>query len=265
MTNQFHPYILILILMAAAYDTYDYQAYWEGREYEHDAETAAIQSFLEKIPRIDTVLEVGSGFGRLVDTYAYRAKKVVLADPSAKLLKISRELYRGKKFKFVQVSAENLPKKFSGASVDLIILVRVLHHVVEPMQVFTILNKLLVPGGHLILEFPNKKHIKITLKELFKGNFTFPIDIFPKDLRSKRSVAKRLLPFVNYHPDAILKMLADSGFLIVERRSVSNIRIPFLKRLLPQDVLISLERGLQILLAPLNFGPSIFILARKKI
>jgi len=75
--------------MAAAYDTYDYPGYWIGREYEHEAEIFAIKSFLKKIPVIKNVVEIGAGFGRLVPAYFFRARRVVLTDPSSKLLKIA--------------------------------------------------------------------------------------------------------------------------------------------------------------------------------
>lgn len=249
--------------MAAAYDTYDYQAYWEGREYEHDAEAVAIQAFLNQIPKIETALEIGAGFGRLVDTYSFRAKKVVITDPSSKLLKIAKEMHLGNKYKFLQSSAELLPKKVHKSSIDLIILVRVLHHIVDPQEVFCMVNKLLTPGGYFILEFANKKHWKEMAKEIFKGNILFPVDIFPKDIRSEKNVKRKTLPFINYHPDAIFKMLTDAGFEITEKRSVSNIRIPTAKKLLPPEVLLGLEKRLQVILAPFNSGPSIFVLARK--
>ena len=80
----------------------------------------------------------------------------------------------------------------------------------------------------------------------------------------KKSKKIKTLPFVNFHPDKIILMLQEANFEIVETRSVSNIRSTLMKRIVPKNILISLEKYLQKPLAYLSFGPSIFILARKK-
>ena len=250
--------------MAAAYDTYDYPSYWENREYEHASETLILKCFLAKIPQIKTLLDLGAGFGRLTPVYIFRAKKTILSDPSAKLLKIARKKYQGKSVRFIQSSLENLPQRVRGKSIDLILLVRVLHHIQEPEKAIIIINKLLKKNGYLILEFANKSHFKALVHEIFKGNLTFPLDIFPKDLSKKKRKKKKTLPFVNYHPDAIIEMLESNGFEILEKRSASNVRSVLLKRLLPLEFLLTLERKLQKPFGTINFGPSIFILAKKK-
>jgi len=250
--------------MSAAYDSYDYTTYWENRQYEHNSEIIAIKSFLSKIPKIKTILDIGAGFGRLTSTYLYRGENIVITDPSAKLLKLAREKYHQNKVRFIQTKLENIPGKIRNKSVDLIILVRVLHHLKDCDESINIINKLLKEDGHLIIEFANKSHFKATLSEFFKGNFTFPIDIFPKDIRSKKNKKKKTLPFVNYHPDDIVKKLEENGFEIVEKRSVSNIRSAFFKNLLSMDILLAIESFLQHPLSRINFGPSIFILANKK-
>lgn len=251
--------------MAAHYDTYDYPSYWIGREYEHESEVLALKSLLDKIRKIDTILEIGAGFGRLTPTYLYRARKIIISDPSTRLLGIARDKYRGKKnVKIVQSRAENLTEKLPGSSADLIIMVRVLHHLEDTGNFLEAARKLLKPNGYLILEFANKNHIKATLREFLKGNITFPLDIFTKDLSTKKSAKRKSLPFQNFHPDLIRHKLEEKGFEIKEGRSVSNIRSPFLKRILPCESLLSLEKFLQKPLYYINFGPSVFLLAQKK-
>jgi len=250
--------------MSAPYDNYDYPAYWTGREYEHESEVMAIRAFLQKIPKIRTILEVGAGFGRLVPAYAFRAKKIILSDPSGKLLSLARLSYPQKYFSFIQTTALNLPKKIRRGSVDLVMCVRVIHHLEEIDQVIENFCATLKKRGYLILEFANKRHLKATVLEFFKGNFTFPIDIFPKDRRSLRSQRAKSLPFLNYHPDEVRRKLLECDFQILETRSVSNIRSPFLKRHLSTETLVSLERFLQKPLSYINFGPSIFVLAQKR-
>lgn len=251
--------------MAAYYDTYDYPAYWKGREYEHKAEVLALKGLLDKIPKIRTILEVGAGYGRLTPSYFYRAKRIILSDPSAKLLSLARETFKNKKnVSFIQSSIENLPPKVRRKKIDLVIMVRVIHHIGCLEETFTKVNKILTKNGYFILEFANKKHFKATVKEFLKGNFTFPLDIFPKELGSKRPKKEKCIAFRNYHPDEIKKKLEDTGFKIIDIRSVSNIRSTKFKKLFSTDLLLSLEKVLQKLLSKFNFGPSIFLLIQKK-
>jgi ubiquinone/menaquinone biosynthesis C-methylase UbiE len=248
--------------MSAAYDTYDYPNYWIGRRYEHYSEEMAIKAFLERIDKIDNILDIGAGFGRLTPTYIYRAKKIILSDPSARLLKIARSTFPDKKVKLIHSNLENLPSKLKSRSIDLCFLIRVLHHIKNPEKAFMVISKLLKKNGYLILEFPNKKHLKATITQFLRGNFTFPLDIFPKDLTSENS--KSCLPFNNYHPDIIKELLEKNGFKILETRSVSNVRSSFVKKIFATDTLLFLEKFLQKPLTQVNFGPSIFILAQKR-
>lgn len=251
--------------MAAAYDTYDYLSYWLGRGYEHKSEVYALKELLTKIKNIDTILEVGAGFGRLVPAYNYRAKKVIISDPSSKLLKVARETFKDKKkYKFIHSSLENLPQKLRAKSVDLLVLVRVIHHLTDLDLTFSIIKRLLADRGYLILEFPNKRNLKQIVRQMMKGNFTFASDIFPLDLRSKRSVKNKTLPFFNYHPDKIKDLLKEYDFDVVEIRSVSNIRSGPFKKIFASDTLLAIEKVFQKPLSFFFFGPSIFVLAQKK-
>ena len=251
--------------MPAAYDTYDYPGYWEKRKYEHGSEILAIKALLTKIPRIGALLEIGAGYGRLTPSYLFRARRVVLSDPSSKLLKIARELYRkNRKVSVIQSGLENMPNKVRGGTYDVIVMVRVLHHIQDLDEAFVIINKLLKKRGYLILEFANKRHLKATIRELLRGNLTFPLDIFTKDARSARSIKKGTIAFFNYHPDMIKHKLEGHSFEVKDKLSVSNIRSTTLKKLLNTETLLVFEKYLQRLFGVFYFGPSIFILAQKR-
>jgi ubiquinone/menaquinone biosynthesis C-methylase UbiE len=250
--------------MAAAYDKFDYSSYWEGREYEHQAEVQALKDFLDQIPKIDKILEIGAGFGRLVPFYAHRAKKIVISDPSSGLLKEARANLRRYKPRYVHAGYDMVVEKLKAKSIDLVILVRVLHHIEDPKDCFEAVNRLLDERGYFILEFANKSHFKAEIKEILRGNITYPLDIFTKDIRSEKAKKQSKIPFNNYHPHKIEHLLQETGFEIVDKRSVSNFRNPLLKRAFPINFVLSVEEILQKPLAYLNFGPSIFILARKK-
>ncbi len=250
--------------MAAAYDTYDYPAYWLGREYEHKSEGIALKKLLSRIHKIDTIMEIGAGFGRLTPLYAFRSKKIILSDPSSRLLKIARESFPTKKFKFIHSTIENLTKKVKSSSVDTVVMVRVLHHIQNLDSAFSTINRMLKKGGYFILEFPNKRNLKAVLTHYYKGDNAFVRDMERRDLRSLKNIKNGSLPFYNYHPAAIKKILEKYDFEIKETLSVSNTRSTFLKKILPIDLLLYFEKALQKPLAYFLFGPSIFVLARKR-
>lgn len=251
--------------MPAAYDSYDYPAYWKGREYEHSSEFLAIKEMLLKIPKVERSIEIGAGFGRLLPFYQFRVKRIVLSDPSAKLISIARKKYRNnKRVEFIQSTLANLKNTKRAKSFDLCIMVRVLHHIEDIDKAFENVSNLLKEKGYFILEFPNKSHLKASFRKIFKGDLTYPLNIFPLDIRSKKNIKNNTLPFINFHPDQIIEKLNNAGFDIVETRSVSNIRSTFMKRLFPISFLLDLEKLLQIPLSKLNFGPSFFVLAKKR-
>src|SRR5471030_1691282 len=119
--------------MSAFYDSYDYTSYWQGREYEHESEVIAVREFLNKIPKVNKALEIGGGYGRLVPYYIYRTKQTTLTDPSAKLLSLAKErLANFKNLNIKQSTLENLTTKFKAGSFDLLLMIRVMHHLKDP-------------------------------------------------------------------------------------------------------------------------------------
>ncbi len=251
--------------MGAYYDSYNYLSYWQGREYEHESEVVAIRQFLGRIPKIDKALEIGGGYGRLLPYYVFRTKNTILTEPSSKLLSLAKKrLIELKNVKFIQSRIETLDSKIRARSMDLIVMIRVMHHIEKPDYAFETIEKLLAPNGYLILEFANKIHLKKVISQIFKANFRFIFNEETIDVRSKSSKRKRTIVFLNYHPNVIKKELEKHNFEILEIRSVSNIRSPFLKKYLPLSTLLELEKFLQKILSPIYFGPSIFVLARKR-
>lgn len=250
--------------MPAAYDYYDYPSYWKERDYEHASECLVLRHFLNKIKSIDRLIDVGAGYGRLTHEYIHRAKHITLLDPSARLLSIARNNLKSKKINYVHSNIANLKTRIKPKSHDLVVFIRVVHHLENPDKSFKTLNRILKNGGYLIMEFANNHNFKKTFLEFIKGNVTFPIEIFPKDIRCKENIKKRTLPFINYHPDDIKEKLENSGFNIIEKITVSNVRNSFIKKHLSFEMLLYIESYFQKRLSFINFGPSIFILAQKR-
>lgn len=250
--------------MNAFYDDpqFDYQKYWQGREYENEVEKSTLKKILLSIRPKDSLLDIGGGFGRLVPIYAPIFKKCVLVDPSEKLLSYSKKLKKNyPNFEVKKGIVENLP--FKNDSFQVAICIRVFHHLKNPQKAIKEIKRVLKPKGFLILEFANKIRFKNILKAIFSLDFNFFFNHLPLNISSNKNI-----PFVSYHPNQIKTLLLANGFEIKKIISVSNFRLPLIKKIVPLKVLLKLEEIFSFLSSFLPFlsffGPSVFILAQKK-
>jgi len=246
--------------MSAHYDdpAFSYDRYWQGREYEHQAEVLAISRLL-KDSHFNTAADIGGGYGRLTAFLTLFAKKVFLIEPSAKQRKLAQSYLKG--LKNISISSGTTQKSgLPDNSQDLVLVIRVMHHLPDPNSSLNEIHRILKPGGILLLEFANSLHFKSRINSILSGQ---PILPTPLDRRSGASIRRHTIAFVNHHPDSVFKLLSRTGFAIDRVHSVSNFRSPFLKKYLPQKILLGLEKYFQKPLAPIYFGPSIFVLAHR--
>lgn len=238
---------------------YNYQDYWAGREYEHAAEEMAINRLL-KGQHFKHAVDVGGGYGRLSLFLTQFADKVTLAEPSQQQLDIAKMYLRDSlkvERKLLQAADLKMPK----ASVDLALVVRVLHHLPDPMTEFKEIARVLKPGGTFILEFANDAHFLNRLRYAARGK---RIPRIPVSIQDEAKVKAGELPFVNHHPKTIIKMLKDAGFEVDTVLSGSNLRSPRVKKVLGKNILLGLEKVMQPLLAPIYFGPSVWLRLTRK-
>ncbi len=85
----------------------------------------------------------------------------------------------------------------------------------------------------------------------------------PVDIRSEENKRDEEIPFVNHNPKTVQKQLAHAGLKVEKVLSVSNLRSPSLKKILPKGAMLVAERIMQPALAKTYFGPSVFFLVRK--
>jgi len=246
--------------MVAHYDdpTFSYDRYWMGRDYEHGAEVLAISRLL-KNQHFSQSADIGGGYGRLTAFLMPFSQKAILIEPSLKQRQLAKNYLKGLSNIAIQAGSTQhtgLP----DTSVDLVVVVRVMHHLPDPISSLSEINRILKPGGTLILEFANSLNFKSRIKSFFLGQ---PILPTPLDRRSNASIRHHSIAFVNHHPDTVFKLLNKTGFLIDNYLSVSNLRSPLLKKYLPQKMLLAVEKFFQTSLAHFFFGPSIFVLAHK--
>lgn len=237
---------------------HNYLHYWEGRAYENAAEQIAIKRLL-KNQHFSYAADIGGGYGRLCLLLEDYADKVTLAEPSQQQLDIARDFLKGHpEIDRKLTQADDLA--FKDKSVDLITMIRVMHHLPDPSAEFAEIHRVLSDDGVFILELANFSHALNRLKYLLRGK-RLPAE--PVDIRTKLSKAKDEVQFVNHNPKTVTKQLAHAGFKVHRVLSVSNLRSPTLKKIVPRSLMLATENIMQPTLAKTYFGPSIFFLIRK--
>lgn len=85
----------------------------------------------------------------------------------------------------------------------------------------------------------------------------------PVDVRSEANQQPGMIPFVNHNPVTLTRQLTACGLRVKRVLSVSNLGHPALKWLIAERLMVAAEYALQVPLAPLRFGPSLFFMASK--
>ena len=237
---------------------HNYLRYWDGREYENAAEELAIGRLI-KDKHFDKAIDIGGGYGRLSVLLEEFADKVTLVEPSQQQLDIAGDYLKNHpRIDKQLMQADDL--KFDDSSVDLAIMVRVMHHLPDPSAEFKEIHRVLSEDGLFILEVANYSHFRNRLKYFMRGKL-LPKE--PVDIRSAKNKAKNEIQFVNHNPKTVTKQLAHAGFKVVKTLSVSNLRSPTLKKIMPRSGMLMAENIMQPALSKTHFGPSIFFLAKK--
>jgi len=238
--------------------SHNYLHYWQGREYEHAAEEVAIKKLL-KGRHFRTAVDVGGGYGRLCLLLENYADKVTLAEPSQQQLDIAADFLKDHpEIDRKLMQADDL--KFKDGSIDLLTMIRVMHHLPDPSVEFSEIARVLSDEGCAIVEVANYVHMRNRLKHLARRE---RMPVKPVDIRSEANKREDEIPFVNHNPYTVIRQLEHAGLRVESTLSVSNLRSVRLKKIMPREVMLGAERMLQRPLAMMYFGPSIFFLVRK--
>ncbi len=237
---------------------HNYQKYWLGRDYEHQAEVMAFGKLLSG-KHFKHAVDIGGGFGRLSVELEKYADKVTLAEPSQQQLDIAKDFLKdNKEIERKLMQADDL--KYKDGEVDLVTMIRVMHHLPDPSPEFNEISRVLADDGLAIIEVANYMHFRNRIKHLAKGA-KMPLE--PVDIRSKKNQNKDEIPFVNHNPKTVIKQLAHAGLRVERILSVSNLRSTKIKQTVPMGVMLAVEGILQSTLSKTFFGPSIFFLVSK--
>jgi ubiquinone/menaquinone biosynthesis C-methylase UbiE len=239
--------------------SHNYLKYWDGRDYENAAEEMAIKRLLDG-RRFKHAVDVGGGYGRLCLLLEKYADKVTLTDPSQQQLDIGKEFLKGHPNVDRKIMQAEDMSTFKDGSVDLLTMIRVMHHLPDPSAALSEISRVLAPEGYAIIEVANYSHARNRIKHLLKGK-KLPTD--PVDIRSEKNRKESEIPFVNHNPKTVIRQLHDAGLGVERILSVSNLRSPGLKKVVPKRVMLAAESVMQPTLANSFFGPSVFFLVRK--
>ncbi len=233
------------------YEGSDYRtAFWEGhgRQYEDQVERTALRRLLP--PTGERMIDIGGGFGRLVDLYAgYR--EIVLMDYSRSQLKDAQRRLGEGRITYVAANVYEMP--FLEETFDTAVTVRVLHHLSDVPHALQAVRRILRPAATFVLEYANKRNLKAILRYWLGRQEHSPFGHEPWEFAP--------LSF-NFHPAYMERTLRQAGFCIERQLSVSHFRVALIKRLVPADVLAAIDSWLQQPTARLKLTPSIFLRAR---
>lgn len=235
------------------YEGSDYQtSFWDkgGREYEDRTEAIALKRLLPKNGRL--LLELGAGAGRNTPRYL-GFDRIVLLDYSRTQLEQAQHRL-GKSDQYIYVAADVYRLPFIAGLFDAATMIRVLHHMTDPLKALGQVKNVLGSNGVFVLEYANKLNLKAILRYLLGRQKWSPFTLEPVEFVK--------LNF-DFHPQAIRNWLENAGFTVEKTLTLSHFRMGLLKRIVPTSILVFLDSLFQWTGAWWQLSPSVFVKARR--
>lgn len=223
-------------------------AFWEGqgRDYEDAAERLALQRLLPSTGR--RIAEIGAGFGRLADLYL-GYDQIILFDYSRTLLQDAVTAWGNDK-RFVFVAGNLYQLSLAKASLDALVMVRVMHHLADVGLALQQIRRVLHPGSVAILEYANKRNIKSLARWVLGRQTWSPVDQNPVEFVKLN---------YDFHPTWMEQRLAEAGLRVRQQLAVSHFRTRLLKRSVPAAALAKMDSWLFNLGGRFPLAPSVFV------
>jgi ubiquinone/menaquinone biosynthesis C-methylase UbiE len=234
--------------------TYRTDFWTPDRTYEDAVERIALKALLPPTGR--WLIEIGAGYGRLVDLYA-GYDQVVLFDYSRSMLREAQSQLGDSapsgRPRYIYVAGDFNELPFVASLFDTVTMVRVIHHAADAPRVMSNINDIIAPGGVFVLEFANKRNLKSIARWLLRRQAWNPFDSEPYEFVK--------LNF-DFHPHWMQACLKQAGFSIQTLRSVSHFRLGLLKRSIPTRYLVKLDSIAQPTGRWWQLTPSVFVKSR---
>ncbi len=183
------------------YEGIEYKEFWKGlqRCKLDELEHAIVRDLLPVSGR--RIIDVGCGYGRLVDCYMGRFQQVIMLDGSMSLLRQAFEQTRGQ---VICIAGDVTHLPFRPASFDTVLMVRVFHHIPDSQACLSELHRVLCNDGRFIFSYRNKRNALRAVQWLVRRNTENPFTTEPSGVGST---------LISHHPGAVHRMLLESGFV----------------------------------------------------
>jgi len=122
-------------------------------------------------PRVDRVLEIGCGSGSTLDHLRRTGRCTWTC--GVELFPEAAQAARHRVDEVYEGNVEELDLPIAPASIDVVLCLDVLEHLIDPWSVVKKLHRFLAPGGMLIASIPNVRHYSVVLPLLFKGTWEY--------------------------------------------------------------------------------------------
>jgi SAM-dependent methyltransferase len=167
------------------------------RRFEHTRERVAA----DLLDGGDRLLDIGCGDGALIEMLNHRFRAIVGADISPQVVSTAAQAGSSASTRWIVLDASR-PLPFEDESFNSLVSLSTLQYIFDPAAFLSEARRLLVPGGHLLVETPNVAYLPQRLR-LVAGR---PI---------KTSYWRHGIDGGNLHyftVDSLLQLLTDSGF-----------------------------------------------------
>jgi SAM-dependent methyltransferase len=120
---------------------------------------------------VDRMLEIGCGSG---DTLAYlQASGRCRRTCGVELFPEAADTARGRLDEVYEGNIEQMELPIAPASLDVVLCLDVLEHLIDPWAAAARLARLLKPGGVLIASIPNVRHFRVVMPLLVRGRWEY--------------------------------------------------------------------------------------------
>ncbi len=223
-------------------------AFWEGqgRQYEDSVERLALQQLLP--PRGRRIAEIGAGYGRLADLYL-GYDQIVLFDYSRTQL-LDAVARWGTDPRFIFVAGNIYQLSLAKASLDTLVMVRVMHHLADVPLALRQLRRTLHGESIAILEYANKRNLKALARWMAGRQQWSPLDPAPVEFVELN---------YDFHPAWMWEKFAAAELEVRRQLAVSHFRTPWLKQRVAADTLAKVDSWLFATGGHYPLSPSVFV------
>jgi SAM-dependent methyltransferase len=186
------------------YENIEYTDFWSGAQ---KAKLDQLEHILVKYllpPSGRRIVDVGCGYGRLIDCYMGRFDQIFMVDPSMSLLRQSH-LKMGTQACFIAADVNHLP--FRSATFDAALMIRVFQHLNDSRISLSELHRILGNGNKLVFNYCNKLNPAQIVKWMLRIKNESPFNRKPSGIGTT---------FISHHPTYVGKILHDVGFSDIE-------------------------------------------------